>query len=227
MTDAWDGRPQNPERDGWHWLCAAVGTGAPYPMLWSADGKAWDTGDGWIFCTDPALIERRRYLGPCLTPAEITAREAASAEAMREAWKAAAQKEIGGAEAILAVPNLTEAAKRETQSWRDGAHALLRAAYAEHLPHASALARAEKAAYQRGWNDRESDFLTGVERTGMAVVGPDALAAAEKRGMERAAQAASDAAAEHFSGEGELYIAKVMLDAIRNAAAQEIVHDPR
>lgn len=73
------GRPLNPERDGWHWLCAAVGIGAPYPMLWSADGKAWDTGDGWVFCTDPALTERKRYLGPCLLPEEVAAREAAAA----------------------------------------------------------------------------------------------------------------------------------------------------
>ena len=79
------GRPLNPERDGWHWLCAAVGIGAPYPMLWSADGKAWDTGDGWVFCTDPALTERQRYLGPCLLPEEVAAREAAAAAEEREA----------------------------------------------------------------------------------------------------------------------------------------------
>lgn len=83
------GRPLNPERDGWYWLCAAVGIGAPYPMLWSADGKAWDTGDGWVFCTDPALTERQRYLGSCLTPAEVAALVAAArregAEAMRDA----------------------------------------------------------------------------------------------------------------------------------------------
>ena len=99
MTDtraeAWDGRPENPERDGWHWLCAAVGIGAPYPMLWSADGKAWDTGDGWVFCTDPALTERQRYLGPCLLPEEVAALVAAArregAEAMRgDAAKVAA-----------------------------------------------------------------------------------------------------------------------------------------
>jgi hypothetical protein len=205
MSDAWDGRPQNPERDGWHWLCAAVGTGAPYPMLWCADGKAWDTGDGWIFCTDPALIERRRYLGPCLTPDEIAAREAASAEAMREAcaawhdyqaeqWKkadphhGAHRRHAGHASYIRALP----------------------------LPHASALARAEKAAYQRGWNDRESDFLAGVERTGMTVVGPDALAAAEKRGMERAAKLLAD-----WPVDDERITVEECIAIIRNAAAQE------
>ncbi len=28
----------------------------------------------------------------------------------------------------------------------------------------------EKTAYQQGWRDRESDFMAGVERSGMAVV---------------------------------------------------------
>lgn len=30
----------------------------------------------------------------------------------------------------------------------------------------------EKAAYRRGWQDRESDFMAGVDRAGMAVVSP-------------------------------------------------------
>lgn len=34
----------------------------------------------------------------------------------------------------------------------------------------------EKAAYQRGWNDREADFLAGVERTGMVVVSAEEAA---------------------------------------------------
>lgn len=94
MADTWDGRPEHPERDGWHWVCAAVGIAAPYPMLWSHDGKAWDTGDGWEFCTAPRMTERTRYLGPALLPAEVAAlveqarRE--GAEAMREACEQAA-----------------------------------------------------------------------------------------------------------------------------------------
>jgi|688.fasta_scaffold460099_2 hypothetical protein len=75
-NNGWPGKPGvplNPERDGWHWVCAAVGIAAPYPMLWCADGKAWDTGDGWEFYTSPRMTERTRYLGPALTPAEVDA----------------------------------------------------------------------------------------------------------------------------------------------------------
>jgi hypothetical protein len=78
-NNGWPGKPGvplNPERDGWHWVCAAVGIAAPYPMLWCADGKAWDTGDGWEFYTSPRMTERTRYLGPVLTPAEVEARAA-------------------------------------------------------------------------------------------------------------------------------------------------------
>jgi hypothetical protein len=46
------------------------------------------------------------------------------------------------------------------------------------------LAEREKAAYKRGWEDREGDFLVGVERTGLAVVSPDALADAYRAGAE-------------------------------------------
>lgn len=93
------GVPANPERDGWHWLLPPDEKAAR-PLLWTAGGKDivgeyqpmwWGTPwsiaellakDGW------------RYLGPCLTPAEITAREAASAEAMREACAASCMEPV-------------------------------------------------------------------------------------------------------------------------------------
>lgn len=53
---------------------------------------------------------------------------------------------------------------------------------------ADALAEAQKAAYREGWNDRESDFLAGVDRTGMVVVSAGALAQARREGMEAAAK---------------------------------------
>jgi hypothetical protein len=46
------------------------------------------------------------------------------------------------------------------------------------------LAARERAAYKRGWDDREGDFLAGVERTGLVVVSPDALADAYRAGAE-------------------------------------------
>lgn len=128
------GRPLNPERDGWHWLCVAVGIGAPYPMLWSADGKAWDTGDGWVFCTDPALTERRRYLGPCLLPEEVAAREAAAAEAMRDACAAICARHVE--------PNIARAADKVAAGVGAMAMVARDTIRALPIPAADALARA-------------------------------------------------------------------------------------
>lgn len=67
MTE-WDGRPDNPERDGTHWIIGRKGIA--FAAEWDATtGEwAWVGGDerGWI------------YAGPCLTPAEVEAREAAA-----------------------------------------------------------------------------------------------------------------------------------------------------
>jgi len=80
MSAPWDGRPANPDADGWHWLLVAHGIGHPFPMLWAADGRMWDAGDaGWAHYED--IATRWRYLGPCLTPAD----HAAAAQAERAA----------------------------------------------------------------------------------------------------------------------------------------------
>jgi hypothetical protein len=107
------GVPLNPERDGWHWVCAAVGIAAPYPMLWCADGKAWDTGDGWEFCTSPRMTERTRYLRPCspedLSPAEVEARIATA----RKEWLAELNHDTDALMENARRDALEEAAQRE------------------------------------------------------------------------------------------------------------------
>lgn len=54
-----------------------------------------------------------------------------------------------------------------------------------------ALAEVRKQAYREGWNDREADFLAGVERTGLNVVSRETLieikAQARREGIEAAA----------------------------------------
>lgn len=79
MTDTWDGRPENPERDGTHWIIGR--TGIAFAAEWDATTGdwAWVGGDerGWI------------YAGPCLTPAEVAARVDA---ARREGIEAAADE---------------------------------------------------------------------------------------------------------------------------------------
>lgn len=73
MTDTWDGRPENPERDGWHWL--QYQQHAPEVMWWDV-GMWWDIEDRY---RPPEEIAKLYiYIGPCLTPAEVAAREAAA-----------------------------------------------------------------------------------------------------------------------------------------------------
>lgn len=84
------GVPLNPERDGWHWL--DMGSGKPSACSWFA-GFWWHP----IFfdsagMPDAAASLGWRYLGPCLTPAEVAAREAAAWCAGSDAAAALCQK---------------------------------------------------------------------------------------------------------------------------------------
>lgn len=73
MTDAWNGVPQNPERDGWHWVQHRENT--PEVLYWSPL-HGWNYEGDWVRSDFIGL--NYRYLGPCLTPAEVQAREAAA-----------------------------------------------------------------------------------------------------------------------------------------------------
>jgi hypothetical protein len=84
MTDAWDGRPQNPERDGWHWLLD--GNHEPYLLQWGSDNQRWGDYPG-TSATDLAEFGIG-YLGPCLTPAEVAASIEAARRDEREACAA-------------------------------------------------------------------------------------------------------------------------------------------
>jgi hypothetical protein len=74
------GVPLNPERDGHHWCC--VYPSLPFPIVWRHDGIGfcWDNG-----YSPEQAAKHWRYLGPCLTPAEVQAHSAAAAAEMREA----------------------------------------------------------------------------------------------------------------------------------------------
>ena len=71
-TTPWDGLPQNPERDGWHWLQArddhqTANMREPFPCEWRAfRGMA----GGWVRGVYGAQYAARywRYLGPCPMP---------------------------------------------------------------------------------------------------------------------------------------------------------------
>lgn len=75
---AWDGRAAEP--GDWHWL--GCGDAPPFPWRWlpaTADDPvdAWGNGDGREL-TVAGAAKGWRYYGPCLTPSEQSAREAAA-----------------------------------------------------------------------------------------------------------------------------------------------------
>lgn len=86
----WDGVPQNPELDGWHWLRMGGVFVAPY--RWTA-GKVdprngfWLYPPDWEIMPEDKLISRQAYLGPCLLPSEHAAllAERAALRAERDA----------------------------------------------------------------------------------------------------------------------------------------------
>lgn len=88
MTEQWDGRPENPERGGAHWLRRKSGGLEAWTWDPDADGcgteysGAWQEGDGDGQPED--MARWFNYEGPCLTPAEV----AAAVQAEREACAA-------------------------------------------------------------------------------------------------------------------------------------------
>lgn len=70
MSEAWDGRPLNPERDGWHWLGGPVGSQSIH--YWMGDIQRWETASGSCW-TPEYFAARSSYLGPCLTPDQVAA----------------------------------------------------------------------------------------------------------------------------------------------------------
>ena len=77
MTEQWDGRPENPEQDGWRWLRTGD----------SVVTCEWSAARGWRDETWIVRAWELPYAGPCLTPAEVEAEKAAT---RREGIEAAA-----------------------------------------------------------------------------------------------------------------------------------------
>lgn len=74
MTEQWDGRPQNPERDGRHWVDGPENKN-PVVLIWHTLTQNWVLG---AIGLPPSSLAGAIYLGPALTPAEVEAREAAA-----------------------------------------------------------------------------------------------------------------------------------------------------
>jgi hypothetical protein len=93
MSDnGWPGKlgvPLNPERNGWHWVQRLAKNEKPRVEEW--------TGSGWWTCPKFGGPQNNltdwRYLGPCLTPAEVEARvKQARRDALEEAAREIKQR---------------------------------------------------------------------------------------------------------------------------------------
>lgn len=92
MTDAtaWDGLPQNPEKNGWYWLHNGTGKHA---MWWLAAARGWCGSDAASdACEMPPDEATDYYLAcePCHTPAEVAALVEQARREEREACAARA-----------------------------------------------------------------------------------------------------------------------------------------
>jgi hypothetical protein len=118
MSDAtkpWDGRPENPERDGWHWLQRK--RHAPQAVWWCHAGAEWEGHFGHVGLMPASrAADDWRYLRPCPPPAEIDA-----LVAERDALRARVEKlEAGIARAMDEAEDAgPKALKYVTQELRD------------------------------------------------------------------------------------------------------------
>jgi hypothetical protein len=83
MSEQWDGRPQNPERDGWHLI--RTDDGVEYVVRWSV-ARGWLDGELVIYAAESI------YGGPLLLPAEVAAQVEAARRDEREACAAVADE---------------------------------------------------------------------------------------------------------------------------------------
>lgn len=129
MTDdkkPWDGVPENPERDGLHWLKIDARE-QHVATIWNAELASWVSGAAY---SPGGVVELGfRYLGSCLTPAEVSAREAAAFAAGAETLREIVVREVA--------KECTSAESRASGSWGYGAESS--AARTRHLSVARAL----------------------------------------------------------------------------------------
>lgn len=72
MTDTWDGRPETPELNKYHWVYLPSGSLAA--AFWNQ--MEWNLGHDYFRPCEAAFVWK--YIGPCLTPTEVETREAAA-----------------------------------------------------------------------------------------------------------------------------------------------------
>lgn len=192
------GVPLNPERDGWHWV--AWDPTWPEPAFWDAADREWSQSEVSNINTQHAA-----YLGPCLTPAEVAAREQA---AYQQGWGDREDDFIAGTERsglIVIAPNdlaareqaAAEAMRETCAKWHDERGLAA-------MPGTGGLARHQ-------WL---SECIRGLPLPDTSALDA-AIQAAVALGMERAA-ALLDAQSDHEGSPAQLFA-----DGIREAAKEK------
>ena len=103
------GVPLNPERDGWHWLVYAGKS--VEPDRWNAEVQGWRYAGALEYTSGTRVWS---YLGPCLLPSEVAAREAAARAEEREAC--AADVDCGCAARPDVLARLADAGERKARN---------------------------------------------------------------------------------------------------------------
>ncbi len=208
------GVPLNPERSGPHelWNLPHYGATGPTFWVWDAAVQCWTLG---FYMKHPEeAAQAWRYVGPCLLPADVVARKAATAEAIRQAAKVAAMRARFGPPSMWQVPGRPagwhmdrDCTPEEAAQHDNGCVDAMRAIAALDLPAPDALARALAEAEAR-IHDRYAppppDPLDAVLHEARCNSTADEIyaricAEAKREGMERAA-AWHDAQAEYHYG---------------------------
>jgi hypothetical protein len=90
MGDAWDGRPERPDVDGWHWLRTPDDQEAPYEWRAAGECERGRWGAYWVQQGENDWQAKDcAYLGPCLTPAAVAAEIAQAVAAAVQAERTA------------------------------------------------------------------------------------------------------------------------------------------
>lgn len=125
----WDGYPQDRERDGWHWVLVY---GEAQAAKWSSGGDLF--GDFYLTGSEEPMAPVEvipagwRYLGPCLTPAEVAAKVDAEREACA-AWHDARAAEFDREAVTGKMPDGSESGRKSMWAREDArAHRLHAAA---------------------------------------------------------------------------------------------------
>lgn len=65
----WDGLPENPERDGWHWLKSTTHIGKAFPGWWNTRRQCWR---GHIRDGEPGTVAKIYEYAGAMTPGQAT-----------------------------------------------------------------------------------------------------------------------------------------------------------